>query len=61
VATSLEGFPICSDGGLKEGSEIQVKVVQDGPLPGCLENDRNVGDNEPDCNEYGRDVTWKKH
>ncbi|GMY23133.1 hypothetical protein FCV25MIE_18374 [Fagus crenata] len=59
VATSLEGFPICSDDGLKEGSEIQLKVVQDGPLPGCLENDRNVGDQAQE-DEYGRDSDMEK-
>ena len=51
MATSLEGFPICSDDGLKEGSEIQVKVV--------LENDRNVGDQAQE-DEYGRDSDMEK-
>ncbi|XP_030965200.1 uncharacterized protein LOC115986388 isoform X2 [Quercus lobata] len=60
VATSSEGFPICSNGGLKEGSKIQEKVVQDGPLPSCLENHRNVGDNDLDCNGYGRDRDMEK-
>ncbi|KAF3971752.1 hypothetical protein ACB098_11G104000 [Castanea mollissima] len=60
VASSSEGFPICSNGGLKEGSKIQEKVVQDGPLPGCLENHRNVEGNDLDCNGYGRDRDMEK-
>lgn len=60
VATSSEGYPICSNGGLKEVSKIQEKVVQDGPLPGCLENHRNAGDNDLDCNGYGRDRDMEK-
>lgn len=60
ATTSSEGFAICSNGGLKEGSKIQEKVVQDGPLPGCLENHRNVGDNGLDCNGYGRERDMEK-
>ncbi len=29
-------------------------------LSGCLENNRNVGDNELDCNEYGGDGDMEK-
>ncbi|GMY23087.1 isoform 2 of rho gtpase-activating protein 7, partial [Fagus crenata] len=45
VAISLEGFPICSDGGLKEGSEIQEKVEcnlgdETGSIGSCTKNNK---------------------
>jgi hypothetical protein len=60
VATCSEGFTICSDGGLKEGSKIQENILLDSALPGCFENQRNVGNNGIDCNEYGRDKDMEK-
>lgn len=60
VATYSEGLTICSDGGLKEGSKIQENVLLDGALPGCLENQRNDGNNGLDCNEYGGDKDMEK-
>jgi hypothetical protein len=60
VATHSEGFTICSDGGLKEGSKIQENVLLDGALPGFLENQKNVGNNGLDCNEYGGDKDMEK-
>lgn len=60
VATYSEGLTICSDGGLKEGSKIQENVLLDGALPGCLENQRNDGNNGLDCNEYGGDKGMEK-
>ncbi|XP_059456600.1 uncharacterized protein LOC132186616 isoform X2 [Corylus avellana] len=60
VATHSEGFTICTDGGLKEGSKIQENVLLDGALPGFLENQKNVGNNGLDCNEYGGDKDMEK-
>ncbi|KAF5470080.1 hypothetical protein F2P56_010624 [Juglans regia] len=60
AATSLEGFPVCSNNVLNEGSEIQEKVLRDSPFPGSLENHKKVGNNDFDYTEYGKDKDMEK-